>query len=198
MCARVSQGGAPQQSNGAAGSAACEESGRFAHFLFVDDLNWRGEAAAMMSSREERICDLLQASIAELGYELVGVELGTSGGRSALRVFIDCDAGISVADCERASRQVSAILDVEDPIPESYVLEVSSPGLDRPLLREDHFVRFTGCTVRLRTREPIDGRRGWTGRLVDCREGSVVVREGDEDRSIPFDLVGKANLVPEV
>ena len=152
----------------------------------------------MMSSRERRICNLLESPVEALGYELVGVELEPSAGRSVLRVFIDRDAGISVADCERASREVGAILDVEDPIPESYVLEVSSPGLDRPLLVEDHFVRFAGSNVRLRTREPIDGRHGWTGRLVGFREGSVVVREGDEERLIPFDLVGKANLVAEV
>ena len=152
----------------------------------------------MMSSRERRICNLLEPSVAALGLELVGVELGPSGGRSVLRVYIDCDPGVSVGDCERASREVGAILDVEDPIPDPYVLEVSSPGIDRPLLVEDHFVRFAGSNVRLRTREPIDGRRAWTGRLVGCREGNVVVREGDEDRSIPIDLVGKANLVAEV
>ena len=152
----------------------------------------------MMSSRETRICDLLEPSVAALGYEFVGVELEPFDGHSVLRVFIDRDAGITVGDCERASRQIGAVLDVEDPIPESYVLEVSSPGIDRPLFSEDHFVRFAGHTVRLRTTEPMDGRRQWTGRLVACHEGNVVVREGDEDRTIPLDLVGKANLVPEV
>ncbi len=152
----------------------------------------------MMSSRERRICDLLEPSVTGLGYELVGVELEGSGEGSILRVFIDRDAGISVGDCEKASRQIGAVLDVEDPIPESYVLEVSSPGLDRPLLTADHFVRFAGHPVRLRTTEPMDGRRGWKGRLVGCREGNVVVREGDEERIIPLGLVGKANLVPEV
>ena len=194
----VGQGGAPRQSNGAADSAACEASGRFAHFLFLGSLHRRSEAAAMMSSRERRICDLLGPSIQELGYETVGVVLEPSGGGSVLRVFIDRDGGISIDDCERASRQIGAVLDVEDPIEESYVLEVSSPGLDRPLLSEAHFVRFAGCQVRLRTTRPMDGRRGWTGRLVGCREGHVVVREGEEDRLIPLDLVGRANLVPEV
>ena len=197
MCP-VRPGGAPRKSYGAADSAAHEESGRFAHFLFVGGLHRRSEAAAMMSSREERICGLLEPSVRGLGYELVGVELNPSGERSILRVFIDRDEGISIGDCERASRQIGAILDVEDPVPASYVLEVSSPGLDRPLLTEAHFVRFAGCTIRLRTVEPMDGRRGWTGRLVGCSKGSVVVREGDEDWTIPLDLVGKANLVPEV
>jgi ribosome maturation factor RimP len=151
-----------------------------------------------MSPRERRICDLLEPSVAGLGYELVGVELGGSGAGSVLRVFIDCDAGITVGDCEKASRQIGAVLDVTDPIPESYHLEVSSPGLDRPLLTADHFTRFAGHPVRLRTTEPMDGRRGWKGRLVGCREGNVVVREGDEERVIPLELVRKANLVPEV
>jgi ribosome maturation factor RimP len=152
----------------------------------------------MMSSRERAICDLLEPSVSGLGYELVGVELGGAGSGSVLRVFIDCDAGITVGDCEKASRQIGAVLDVTDPIPESYHLEVSSPGLDRPLLTEDHFARFAGHPVQLRTTEPMDGRRGWKGRLVGCREGNVVVREGDEERLIPLDLIGKANLVPEV
>ena len=152
----------------------------------------------MMSSRERRIRDLLEPSVSGLGYELLGVELGGSGARSVLRVFIDCKTGITVRDCETASRQIGAVLDVEDPIPESYLLEVSSPGLDRPLLTAEHFVRFTGHPVRLRTTEPLDGRRGWKGRLVGCREGNVVVREGNEEQVIPLDRIRKANLVPEV
>ncbi len=151
-----------------------------------------------MSPRERQVCALLQPSVGGLGYELVGVELDRSGARSILRVFIDRDAGITVGDCEAASRQIGAVLDVEDPVPESYFLEVSSPGLDRPLLTADHFERFAGHPVRLRTTEPVDGRRGWRGRLVGCREGNVVVREGDDERLIPLGLVGKANLVPEV
>ena len=151
-----------------------------------------------MNPRERRICELLEPSVAGLGYELVGVELHHAGARSVLRVFIDREAGITVGDCETASRHIGAVLDVEDPVPESYVLEVSSPGLDRPLLAADHFTRFAGRAVRLRTTEPMDGRRGWRGRLIGCREGNVVVREGDEERLIPLDLIGKANLVPEV
>ena len=152
----------------------------------------------MMSPREVRLCELLAPSVEGLGYELAGVELGTAGGRPVLRVFIDREAGITLEDCERSSREIAAVLDVEDPIPESYVLEVSSPGIDRPLFTEDHFLRFAGRRVRLRAREPVDGRRAWKGCLVGCREGNVVVREGSEERSIPFGLVGKANLVPEV
>lgn len=152
----------------------------------------------MMSSREQRICDLLEPSVTGLGYELVGVELERSGSRPVLRVFLDHDAGITIGDCETASRQIGAVLEVEDPVPESWMLEVSSPGLDRPLLRSDHFVRFAGRPVRLRTTEPLDGRRGWKGRLVGCREGNVVVREDGEERLIPLGLIGKANLVAEV
>lgn len=152
----------------------------------------------MMSPGERRIRDLLEPSVTGLGYELVGVELERSGARPVLRVFIDHGDGITIGDCEMASRQIGAVLDVEDPVPEAYVLEVSSPGLERPLLSADHFVRFAGHPVRVRTNEPMDGRRGWKGRLVGCHEGIVVVREGGEERLIPLDLIGKANLVPEV
>ena len=152
----------------------------------------------MMSSRERRICDLLEPSVTGLGYELVGVEFGQSGARPVLRVFLDRAAGITVGDCEAASRQIGAVLDVEDPVPDSWRLEVSSPGLDRPLLRADHFARFAGRPVRLRTTEPLDGRRGWKGRLLGRRGGDVVIREDGEERLIPLDLIGKANLVPEV
>ena len=151
-----------------------------------------------MSSRERQLCDLLEPSVEGLGYELVGIETATGGERTILRVFIDRDAGITVGDCEHASRQIAAVLDVEDPLPGPYVLEVSSPGLDRPLLSPDHFVRFAGRPVRLRATEPVDGRRRWNGWLVGCRAGNVVVQEGDEERIIPLGLIGKANLVPEV
>ena len=152
----------------------------------------------MMSAREQRICDLLEPSVAGLGYELVGVEMNGAGARPVLRVFIDREAGVTIGDCERTSRQIASVLDVEDPVPESYVLEVSSPGLDRPLLTADHFVRFAGRPVRVQAREPVDGRRGWKGRLLGCREGNVVLREGEEERIIPLDRIGSANLVPEV
>jgi len=152
----------------------------------------------MMSSRERRICDLLEPSVSGLGYELIGVETDGAGAGSVLRVFIDCEAGVTVADCEQVSRQIGAVLDVGDPMPESYHLEVSSPGLDRPLLTADHFIRFAGHPVRLRAAEPVDGRRGWKGRLVGCSNGNVVVREGGEEKVIPLDLVRRANLVPEV
>lgn len=156
--------------------------------------------------RERRLCELIEPSVAGLGCELVGVVLegeGSSGGpRRVVRVFIDRETGVTVQDCESVSRQVGALLDVEDPISDSYVLEVSSPGLDRPLLAAEHFARFAGRMVRLRTTEPLQGRRKWTGWLVGCRGDSIVVREGEEaeaeERLIPLALVGKANLVPEV
>lgn len=153
--------------------------------------------------RERRLCELIEPSVAGLGCELVGVELVSSGGpHPVMRVFIDREAGVTVEDCESVSRQVGALLDVEDPISDSYVLEVSSPGLDRPLLAAEHFTRFAGRLVRLRTTEPLQGRRKWTGRLVGCRGDSIVVRETEaeeeRERLIPLALVGKANLVPEV
>ena len=152
----------------------------------------------MMSSRERQLRDLVGPSLEGLGYEVVGVETVAGDERALLRVFIDREGGITVGDCERASRQIAAVLDVEDPMPGAYVLEVSSPGLDRPLLSPEHFARFAGRPVRLRAAAPVDGRRCWSGRLVGRREDVVVVQEGDEERIIPLDLIEKANLVPEV
>lgn len=164
---------------------------------------WRGNRGrrhytAMMSSEERNLFDLLRPSVEALGYEFVGVELERTDARSVVRLFIDQDGGIAHEDCERVSHQVAAELDVEDPIPESYDLEVSSPGLDRRLLTPDHFTRFAGHPVRLHTVEPVHGRRGWTAQLIGCREQNVVLRDGGGEWSIPFALVEKANLVPEV
>ena len=152
----------------------------------------------MMSLHERRIFDLIEPAVVGLGLDLVGVELGTGNGRPLVRIFIDSASGITVDDCERASRQIGALLDVEDPLPDAYVLEVSSPGLDRPLMTPDHFTRFAGRSVRLSTREPIDGRRKWTGELLGCHNGNVLIRADREDERIPLALVKKANLIPEV
>ena len=146
-----------------------------------------------------RICDLLEAlRSAELGYELVGVELGPSGGafdpagvhrprRGHFRRGLRAREPAGRCDPRRRGSDSGVVR------ARGLLSGTRSAAPRRGPLRPVRRMH-----VRLRTREPIDGRRGWTGRLVGCREGSVVVREGDEDRSIPFDLVGKANLVPEV
>ena len=108
----------------------------------------------------------IESAVQGLGYELVGVEYLPQGRRSLLRVYIDTPGGVTVDDCERVSHQVSGVLDVEDPIRGQYVLEVSSPGLDRPLFTAEHFQRFAGSRVRLRTSPPLDGRRNFSGLII--------------------------------
>ncbi len=139
--------------------------------------------------------DLIEPVVNGLGYELVGIEL-SSGRRSALlRIYIDQEGGITVDDCERVSHQVSGVLDVEAPIPGEYVLEVSSPGLDRPLFRKDHYERFTGSQVKIRLARQVEGRRNFTGFLREVKGDLVVLEEDGKVYNLPLDAIDKARLV---
>jgi ribosome maturation factor RimP len=160
-----------------------------AHFLFPEN---------RMRQDPLHIGDMLEPGIRSLGYELVGVEYqgGVRGG-GLLRVYIDSADGITADDCEKVSYQVSGVLDVEDPIPGHYTLEVSSPGLDRLLFRETDFERFAGQLVKLRAASPVDGRRNFKGRLKGVRDGQVVIEQDDGEVSLPFAMVDQARLVPE-
>ena len=144
------------------------------------------------------IGDMLEPGIRSLGYELVGVEFQTGGkGGGLLRVYIDSENGISADDCQKVSYQVSGLLDVEDPIPGHYTLEVSSPGLDRLLFRAEDFDRFAGQLVKLRLVYPMEGQRRFKGRLTGMRGENVVIVEDDTEISLPFDQIEQARLVPE-
>jgi len=139
----------------------------------------------------EKVCN----GVADrLGYELVDLEFRRESDGFVLRVYIDCPAGVRLRDCEAVSRDLSAALDVEDVLAQSYRLEVSSPGLCRPLRHEAHFRRFAGSRVRLRTRDPIDGRRNFAGTLVGVSDGQVVLRLDDGTVTIPLVAIHKANV----
>ena len=140
----------------------------------------------------------VEAAVRGLGYELVGVEYLPQGRRSLLRVYIDSPDGITVDDCERVSHQVSGVLDVDDPIRGQYVLEVSSPGLDRPLFTAEHFRRFAGSRVRLRISPPLEGRRNFSGVLRGLNDDLVVVIQEDGEVKIPLHQIEQARLVPEL
>jgi ribosome maturation factor RimP len=151
-----------------------------------------------MGPIELRLMDLIEPTVAAMGYELVGVEYLGQGQHSRLRVFIDQPDGISLDDCEQVSRQVSAVLDVEDPIRGQYALEVSSPGLDRPLFKLEHFARFVGHQVKLRLRQARMGQRNFKGQIVAVIEGSIELALDDGDViKLAYTDVDKANLVPE-
>lgn len=144
------------------------------------------------------ISGLLEPSVTALGFELVSVELVGSGNDRTLRVYIDHPDGITVDDCADVSRQVSAVLDVEDPISGAYVLEVSSPGLDRPLVKPADFERFAGSLVKVRTREPVLGRKNFTGLLTEAAGDNVVVEVDGEPYEISLANIERARLVPDL
>lgn len=134
-----------------------------------------------------------------MGYELVGVEYlnGYQGG-NLLRVYIDSEQGIKMEDCTRVSHQLSGVLDVEDPIQGEYNLEVSSPGMDRPLFDKAHFECFAGHQVNIRLTYGIGGRRKYKGLLKGMEDGNVLLEVEDELVSLPLDSISEARLVPEL
>ncbi len=151
-----------------------------------------------MASRVEKLRELLEPSVNDLGYELVDVEYHPGRKTGVLRLYIDAEAGIGLDDCEQVSRQVSAVLDVDDPISGQYNLEVSSPGLDRVLRTDAHFERFLGHEVRILLRGARDGRRKFKGLLAGAGEGQIEVTV--DDRTERFDIaeIEQARLVPDL
>jgi ribosome maturation factor RimP len=139
---------------------------------------------------------LLVPTVEGLGYELTDLEAKLSGGSGILRIFIDKPEGIGVEDCEKVSLAVSALLDVEDPVPGHYDLEVSSPGLDRKLTKVGHFQRFEGETIKVQMRFPIDGRRRFRGTLVSSNDENIVVEVDGESHSLSLATIDTARLVP--
>jgi len=151
-----------------------------------------------MGPLEQRVMGLLEPTVSAMGYELLGVEYIAQGKHSRLRVYIDAPAGIGLEDCETVSHQVSGVLDVDDPIRGQYSLEVSSPGLDRPLFQPDHFARFVGQKVKLRLHQPRNGQRNFHGR-IGAVEGNEVYISMDDGTQLVLSIedIEKANLVPE-
>ena len=152
-----------------------------------------------MGRAQTQLETLLSPVVISLGYEFVGMEYLPQGKHSLLRIYIDKPGGITVDDCGTVSHQVSGVLEVEDPISGHYVLEVSSPGLDRPLFKFEDFERFSGHNVQIRLQIPLDGRRNYKGLLEGVQtEGQLVdVAIDDEVISLPWDKIEKARLIAE-
>ena len=151
-------------------------------------------------SREEReelkakLTRLVQPLIEERGIELVQLEY-TAGRKGHLCIYIDKPGGVTIADCEAVSREISGLLDAYDPIPQSYILEVSSPGVERPLNRESDFQRFRGEMVKVYTREPVNGKSYFGARLLGAGEGFVeLLPEKGEKVRIALENIKKAHL----
>ena len=153
-----------------------------------------------MGRREEileKVRQIAAPLAAQDGMELVDVELAGAGGRQVLRLFIDKAGGVSLDDCSSVSRSVSAALDVEDPVDGAYELEVSSPGLDRPLRTPEHFAKFKGSRVRVKTYAPVVDRKTFVGVLKDYVDGEVVVDVDGREFRIPHAQIAKANVDPD-
>jgi ribosome maturation factor RimP len=147
----------------------------------------------------EKVRQIAAPLAAQEGLELVDVEIGGGGGRQTLRLYIDKASGVSLDDCSAVSRAVSAALDVEDPVQGAYDLEVSSPGLDRPLKTPEHFLKFAGSKVRIRTFGPVpecESRKTFVGILKGYEDGRIVVDVDGKVFQVPHALVAKANVEP--
>lgn len=139
---------------------------------------------------------MLEPLVERLGYELTDLELKVGGRGGLLRVYIDKESGVDIDDCEAVSHQVGAVLDVEDPIPGNYTLEVSSPGLDRTLTKPAHFQRFMGEDIKVKLRFPMAGRRNFRGSLKSADDETIEVEVDGESHRLPLSTIESARLVP--
>ncbi len=145
----------------------------------------------------EKIEERLSPALEHLGYTLIEREIVHEAGRFVLRLYIDKEGGVTIDDCERASHGVEDLIEVEELIPSSYSLEVSSPGINRPLRRRDDFQRFSGSKIKLRTREQIDGRANYKGTLEGVDGDDILMEVDGSHYRIPFQMLLKAKVEEE-
>ena len=148
-----------------------------------------------MKRSETAITELIEPTVLAMELQLWGIDLSQRGKYSILRIYIEREEGVTIADCEKVSRQVSAILDMEDPIGGEYTLEVSSPGLDRPLFTSEQFGRFIGSAVKVRLHHPVDGRRKLNGSIVNVSGEEIVLSVDGEGFRLQHTDIEKANVV---
>jgi len=150
-----------------------------------------------LATLEQKLQDLLQGSVEDLGCELWGIECQRVGRYLTVRLFIDKEGGVTVEDCADVSRQVSAVLDVEDPIADKYNLEVSSPGLDRPLFTFAQYTRYIGQEIVVHLRIPVADRRKWQGELAKIENDMITLIVDKQEQILAFGNIQKANVVPK-
>jgi len=148
-----------------------------------------------VNSSVTQVTELIDTTIQVLGLDLWGVELLQQGKYSLLRIYIEREEGVTIEDCEKVSRQVSALLDVEDPIAGEYTLEVSSPGMDRPLFSIEHYLKYVGSEVDLKLRRPINGRRKFKGQIIKISGDIVGLLVEGSEYSLEFSDIEKASIV---
>lgn len=141
--------------------------------------------------------ELFEPVVVDMGYELIEIEYHPNPNYGVLRLYIDKEEGIQVEDCSDVSRQISAILDVEDPVPGKFSLEISSPGMDRPLRRLQDFERFTGEVAKIKTSMPFEGQRNFKGRIKGVEEDLIIIECENKEVRLPVTAIDKARLVPD-
>ncbi len=145
---------------------------------------------------QDRLLTLIEPLVESLGYELVLLEFMAQGNAALLRLYVDAEQGVTLGDCEAVSREVAAMLDVDDPIRTAYQLEVSSPGLDRPLTKPGHFEKFTGEKARIELTAPINGQRRFVGRISRTTADSVWLASDRAETELAYAAIARARLVP--
>jgi ribosome maturation factor RimP len=150
-----------------------------------------------MATRAELIRSMVEPLLHAMDLQLWGVEYLGQGKHTLLRIYIEKEGGVNVEHCAEASRQISGLLDVEDPISSEYTLEVSSPGLDRMLFTIDQYRQYAGHVAKIRLTENFEGRRNFQGRLGLVENDEVVLVMGEDKYAFPIELVEKANIVAE-
>jgi ribosome maturation factor RimP len=150
----------------------------------------------IMAGKDAQLRDLIEPVVTALGFELWGVEYHSGVRQTQLRIYIESPNGIDVDDCAKVSRQLSSVFDVEDPITGEYNLEVSSPGMDRPLYTKEQFEKYVGESVKIRLRVAYEGRKNFAGQLTGVEGEDVVVAVDQDEYLLPIELIDKANVVP--
>ena len=146
---------------------------------------------------DTKLLVLIEPVVEALGLQLWGIDIVVRGRDKTLRVYIDSDKGVQLADCETVSRQISSIFDVEDPVSGMYTLEVSSPGLDRPLFKAEQYAQYLGGTVKVKLRHSFEGRRNYKGTLRAVENDEVKLVVDDHEYVLPIESIDKANIVPQ-
>ncbi len=150
-----------------------------------------------MTGLERQLTEMLEAPVEAAGYELVGLEFIRAGEHSTLRIYIDSENGITVDDCAEVSHQVGAVLDVEDPISVVYNLEVSSPGIERPLFKAEHYTQFIGHEVNLVLKMAVGNRRKCKGTIHSVDGETIAVTVDGQEEDFMLSNISKANLIPK-
>ncbi len=153
-----------------------------------------------MSGRQDKLTELLRPAVEGLNYELVGVEHLPMGKHTVLRIYIDSPDGITVKDCSDVSHQVSGVLEVEEPIQGAFTLEVSSPGIDRPLFNFEQFKKFVGSKVKLKLYHAIEGKRKITGVIESIEDDNINIKDAESDQTfqLQIDDIDKANIISDI